>query len=198
MTALLVERDRHLGDVLTAALRANGYDATWAASGIEAERLLRSGSYDLAVVDPHLPDLEARRLRRALRHNPAASLLLVAHADEGVERITVADLVLDQSAYRCWLADREIALRAKEFDVLALLARNCGRLVSRGDLIREVWDEHWSRSTKTLDVTMAGVRRSLREAAALSEAARTPRIVTVRGRGYRLESLAGPGAVSRR
>lgn len=188
MTALLVETDAQVGAVLAAALRVNGYQATWAMSAVAAEQLLGSGSYDLAVVDPHLPDLESARVLRALRANPAASLVVVARAGDNSEQLTVGDVVLDRAAHRCWLAGHEVALRPKEFDLLAVLAANCDRLVSRRDLIREVWDEHWSGSTKTLDVTMAGVRRRLRTAAARSGVAQTPQIATVRGRGYRLES----------
>ena len=101
------------------------------------------------------------------------------------EPVRLADLVLDVSARRCTLHDDEVPLRPKEFDLLAVLAQHAGEAVSRETLMAEVWDENWFGSTKTLDVTMAGLRRRLTEAA--DSLARLPRITTLRGHGYRLE-----------
>ncbi|MFJ4789949.1 response regulator transcription factor [Streptomyces sp. NPDC088794] len=101
------------------------------------------------------------------------------------EPVQLADLVLDVTARRCTFHDEDIELRPKEFDLLAVLALNAGAAVSRETLMAEVWDENWFGSTKTLDVTMAGLRRRLTEAAGGS--ARLPRITTLRGHGYRLE-----------
>lgn len=109
---------------------------------------------------------------------------------EAVQHLVVgaghlADLVLDVSARRCTLHDVEVPLRPKEFDLLALLAQHPGEAVSRETLMAEVWDENWFGSTKTLDVTMAGLRRRLTQAA--DDRVRLPRITTLRGHGYRLE-----------
>ncbi|SFF65326.1 Transcriptional regulatory protein, C terminal [Streptomyces mirabilis] len=60
-----------------------------------------------------------------------------------------------------------------------MLARNVGAAVSRETLMAEVWDENRFGSTKTLDVTMAGLRRRLADTA--SRPSRTPRITTLRG-----------------
>ena len=104
------------------------------------------------------------------------------------EPVRLADLVLDVSARRCTLHDEEVPLRPKEFDLLAVLAQHPGGAVSRETLMAEVWDENWFGSTKTLDVTMAGLRRHLTEAADTSaHSSSLPRITTLRGHGYRLE-----------
>ena len=79
-------------------------------------------------------------------------------------------------------ADREIALTTKEFDVLALLASNSDQVVSREQLMSEVWDQNWFGSTKTLDVTIGRLRQKLEDAGA------TERVVAVRGVGFRLEN----------
>ena len=76
--------------------------------------------------------------------------------------------------------DDELELSRKEFDLLAELARNAGRVVTREDLMSRVWDENWFGSTKTLDVHMGWLRRKLGDAAA------APRFIhTVRGVGFR-------------
>jgi DNA-binding response OmpR family regulator len=62
------------------------------------------------------------------------------------------------------------------------LASALGTVLRREDLMTEVWDEHWFGSTKTLDVTVASLRRKLEAAGATSV-----EITTLRGVGYRLE-----------
>jgi DNA-binding response OmpR family regulator len=99
--------------------------------------------------------------------------------------LAVGDLVVDAAARRVTLADAEVPLRAKEFDLLARLAAEAGAAVSREDLMADVWDANWFGSTKTLDVHVAALRRKL--AAAGGSRRATPEIVTLRGHGYRLE-----------
>ncbi|MEW2299232.1 response regulator transcription factor [Streptomyces sp. NPDC006655] len=102
--------------------------------------------------------------------------------------IHLGDLVINPTARRCTLHNTEVPLRPKEFELLALLARHAGEAVSRETLMAEVWDENWFGSTKTLDVTMAALRRRLTDAAEpLPVPTRLPRITTLRGHGYRLE-----------
>jgi DNA-binding response OmpR family regulator len=97
-------------------------------------------------------------------------------------RLEVDGVVVDRVARRVWLDGEELELRAKEFDLLALLVAEAGRAVTRERLMSEVWDEHWFGSTKTLDVHIAALRRLLdRRTDAPS------RITTLRGVGYRYE-----------
>ena len=74
------------------------------------------------------------------------------------------------------------SLRPKEGELLAVLVADAGRAVRRETLMDQVWDEHWSGSTKTLDVHIASVRHKLAEAGD-----RWDRIATLRGFGYRFE-----------
>ncbi|MCD4535835.1 response regulator transcription factor [Nocardioides sp. cx-169] len=95
-------------------------------------------------------------------------------ADEGGLRIDVA-------ARRVYAGDDEVPLTGKEFDVLNILAAHRDKVVSRGRLMADVWDENWYGSTKTLDVTIGRLRQKL-EGVGVSE-----RVVAVRGVGFRLE-----------
>ena len=79
-----------------------------------------------------------------------------------------------------FLDGEELDLTRKEFDLLAELAANAGRVVTREDLMARVWDENWFGSTKTLDVHIGWLRRKLGDDAA------DPRYIeTVRGVGFR-------------
>ncbi len=96
--------------------------------------------------------------------------------------VTIGDLKVDSAARRAWIAERELNLRAKEFDLLAALAVQAGRVVTREQLMAEVWDENWFGSTKTLDMHISALRRKLDRATTNAS-----RITTLRGVGYRLE-----------
>ncbi len=136
---------------------------------------LDAGAVDYVTKPFRLAELLAR-LRVQLRH--------VAVAPTDPAEICIRDLRVDVLARRVWQDQRELDLRAKEFDLLVRLARDAGRVVKREDLMSDVWDEHWFGSTKTLDVHIASLRRKL----ASREDTDGP-ITTVRGIGYRYELL---------
>jgi len=98
------------------------------------------------------------------------------------DRIVLGDLVVDVQAHRVFVDGTEIAMRAKEFDLLTRLAGDAGHTVSREQLMADVWDEHWYGSTKTLDFHIAALRQKLDRPGTLS------RITTVRGVGFRFET----------
>jgi DNA-binding response OmpR family regulator len=98
------------------------------------------------------------------------------------EQLQAADVRIDVAARRAWQGEKELELSPKEFDLLALLVREAGRVVTREQIMSEVWDENWFGSTKTLDMHVSWLRRKLGE-----DAADPQRLVTVRGVGLRFE-----------
>lgn len=94
---------------------------------------------------------------------------------------SVGELLVDVDARRVWIAGTELDLRVKEFDLLARLVADTGRVVTRETLMSDVWDEHWYGSTKTLDFHIAALRRRIDAPGSES------RITTLRGVGYRYE-----------
>jgi DNA-binding response OmpR family regulator len=100
------------------------------------------------------------------------------------DRLVVGDLEIDRDARRAFVAGREVQLRAKEFDLLTLLATEAGRALDRARIMQDVWDDHWYGSTRTLDMHISSLRRKLADGDA---AAGPVRITTIRGVGYRLE-----------
>lgn len=132
---------------------------------------LDAGASDYVRKPFGLPELLAR-VRARLRAAPGPPN----------DDVVVGDVRIDPAARRVWVGEAEIELRAKEFDVLHVLAREAGRVVTRDRLMREVWYDDGIGSTKTLDVTMASLRRKLGE-----EPGGPSRIATLRGVGYRFE-----------
>jgi len=94
----------------------------------------------------------------------------------------VRDITVDSDARKAWLAGNELQLTVKEFDLLRVLVRDAGRVVSRGQLMREVWGAPWPSSTKTLDMHMTWLRRKLGD-----DPVDSRYITTVRGVGFRFE-----------
>jgi len=134
---------------------------------------LEAGADDYVVKPFRLAELLAR-VRAHLRRRPAGY---------PAERIVVGNLVVDLGSRRVWLDDGEIVLRSKEFDLLSVLAAEPGRVISRDRIMREVWDQNWYGSTKTLDMHISALRRKLG-----CDVSEDGLITTVRGQGYRFNA----------
>jgi DNA-binding response OmpR family regulator len=91
--------------------------------------------------------------------------------------VSAGHVQVDKQARRAFLDGEELALRPKEFDLLALLVDEAGRAVTRERIMDEVWDTNWFGSTKTLDMHVLSLRQKLGADA----------ITTLRGVGYRFE-----------
>jgi DNA-binding response OmpR family regulator len=95
--------------------------------------------------------------------------------------VAVGDLSIDFGARVVRRGGVEIALRPKEFDLLAALVRHRGRVVSRADLLREVWGYAAGTESRTVETHLAALRERL------GDDPQAPRyIVTVRRAGYKL------------
>jgi DNA-binding response OmpR family regulator len=99
--------------------------------------------------------------------------------------LEVQDVVVDPEARRVWRAGREIRLSRKEFDLLHALISRPGEIVTREQLMREVWQTTFWTSAKTIDVHLGWLRRKLGD-----DARRPTLISTIRGRGLRFEPVA--------
>jgi two-component system phosphate regulon response regulator PhoB len=111
------------------------------------------------------------RVKAILRRRPEAA------EEESSPAIERAGLKIDVGAHRVWVDGQEIALTATEFKLLLNLARQAGRVRSRGQLLQEVWEMPPHLNTRTVDTHVKRLREKLGSAAALIE--------TVRGVGYR-------------
>ncbi|HKG43394.1 MAG TPA: response regulator transcription factor [Gaiellaceae bacterium] len=151
------------------------------ARGEEADRAvgLELGADDY-VVKPFSGREVVARIRAVLRraHAPAPG--------DDVAAVTVGPVRLDPASREVTLRGEVLDVSRKEFELLHLLMRNAGTVVTRERLIDEVWDPNWFGSTKTLDVHVSGIRRKLGD-----DPSRPRYIHTVRGVGFRFSSADG-------
>jgi DNA-binding response OmpR family regulator len=100
----------------------------------------------------------------------------------GTEVLAVNGVRINGESRRAWLSDDELTLTAKEFDLLHALMLGAGKVVTRDQLMHEVWDASRGTSSKTLDMHVSWLRRKL------GDDASSPRLITtVRGLGFRFE-----------
>lgn len=150
------------------------------ARGDELDRvvLLELGADDYVVKPFGFRELVAR-IRAVLRRTSSGSGPPPSGALE------VGPLHVDRRTREVRFDGNLVSLTPKEHDLLVYLALDAGAVKSREQIMREVWDEHWWGSTKTLDVHVASLRKKLH----------ADIIETVRSVGYRLVEVgaAGPG-----
>ncbi|MEM5274824.1 heavy metal response regulator transcription factor [Cupriavidus taiwanensis] len=110
------------------------------------------------------------------------TLLRRGTAQMTLDRIQVADLVLDLTRRRATRAGRRITLTSKEFALLELLARRRGEVLPRSLIASQVWDMNFDSDSNVIDVAIRRLR------AKIDDGFEARLIQTVRGMGYVLEA----------
>jgi two-component system, OmpR family, response regulator RegX3 len=146
------------------------------ARGTEMDKIvgLELGADDY-VVKPFSAAEVISRIRAVLRRSAPRN-----GDGAAAKPVHIAEVELDPAARIARFRGEELELSRKEFDLLAMLMRNAGRVVKREDLMSEVWDTNWFGSTKTLDVHVGWLRRKLED-----DSTDPTYIETVRGVGFR-------------
>ena len=137
---------------------------------------LDAGADDYLVKPYSIAQLEAR-VRAVLRRaeSPVAGAALA-----------LGDLRIDRGAREVTLSDRSLDLSPKEFDLLVLLADRAGEVVTKRDILAEVWRQPYGGGDRTVDVHLSSLRSKL------GETARQPRYLhTVHGVGVKLVAPDG-------
>lgn len=150
------------------------------ARGTETDRIvgLELGADDY-VVKPFSGDEVIARIRAILRRSARDA----GGAAGPRPASDIGPLHVDPAARRATLGGEDVELARREFDLLERLVRDAGRVVTREELMADVWDENWFGSTKTLDVHVGWLRRKL------GEDPSAPRFIhTVRGVGFRFSA----------
>jgi DNA-binding response OmpR family regulator len=132
--------------------------------------VLDAGADDY-VIKPYSADHLAARIRAVLRRTGDSS---------EDDTIIIAGLQLDLDAHEATLDGRDLDLTARAFDLLAYLANRPGKLISKRELLAEVWRQPYGGADKTVDVHISWLRKELGESAADPKYLHTRRGVGVR------------------
>jgi two-component system response regulator RegX3 len=151
------------------------------AKGAEIDTVvgLEVGADDYVTKPYRLRELVAR-MRAVLRRRPTDDGALPPLPVDDV--VVVGDVSLDHQRHEVTIRGADARLPLKEFELLALLLENAGRVLTRDVLIDRVWGADYVGDTKTLDVHIKRLRSKVEE-----DPTHPSRIVTIRGLGYKYE-----------
>jgi two-component system OmpR family response regulator len=144
---------------------------------------LEIGADDYVIKPFSMRELLARiraMLRRAGMMKHEASSIGKEAAPSSIK---IGDLEIDLARYQVSLGGSILELTLKEFDLLAFLVMNQGRVFSRDHLLEKVWGYDYAGGTRTVDVHIRWLRRKIEV-----DPSSPKRLITVRGVGYKLEA----------
>lgn len=139
---------------------------------VDKVRALDAGADDYVTKPFGLDELLAR-LRAASRRSPA---------QREAPTVETADFVVDLAARKVVRDGQEVRLTPTEWNILELLVRNAGKLVSQQQLLTQVWGQAYAKETQYLRVYLAQLRRKLEQ-----DPARPRHLHTEAGMGYRFD-----------
>jgi two-component system response regulator RegX3 len=145
---------------------------------------LEVGADDYVTKPYRLRELVAR-MRAVLRRRVPDDG--VSAIPDSLDVVEVGDVKIDHERHEVFVRGGEVRLPLKEFELLAILLENAGRVLTRETLIDRVWGSDYVGDTKTLDVHIKRLRAKVE-----SDPAAPNRIVTIRGLGYKYEPPRGP------
>jgi len=198
---LLAEDDAAIAEPLARALAREGYGCDVVGTGSAALEQARDHRYELLILDLGLPEIDGLEVCRRVRveRPELAVLMLTARTDEvdfvvGLDAgaddyvgkpFRLAELLqLDARGRRVLVNGEDLVLANREFDLLRFLMERAGEVVSRDEILTEVWGSADLRSSKTLDMHISWLRRKIGD----DRHDRPRHIVTVRGVGFRFDA----------
>ena len=177
---LVVDDEPEAVELVEFNLKQAGFDVTSASDGVEALKKARGALPELIVLDVMLPEVDGMEICKTLRRDRNTAgipiIMLTAKADDN-ELLSFGELVIDNPRHLVSWKGKGIELTATEFKLLTVLAQRRGRVQSREQLLRDVWEYNNLIDTRTVDTHMRRLREKLGPASKYLD--------TVRGVGYR-------------
>jgi two-component system OmpR family response regulator len=224
---LVVDDEPYITDLLSAALRFEGFRVDIAATGAEALTLAKESRHDLVLLDVMLPDISGTDVCRRLRDLGVSTPVLFLTArdatddkvsglmvggddyvtkpfslDELVarihavlrrtgrsngmasERLTFADLEMDEETHEAWRNGTLLELTATEFNLLRYMLENARRVLPKAEILDNVWSYEFEGDPNIVETYVSYLRKKV-------DCFDPPLIHTIRGVGYTLRLPRG-------
>jgi two-component system, OmpR family, response regulator RegX3 len=191
---LIVEDEPSLSEPLAYLLGREGYETTIVADGLAAVAEFDRNGSDLVLLDLMLPGIPGTEVCKEIRTRSAVPIIMLTAKDSEVDIVVGLELGADDYVTKPYstrellariraVLGNDIPMPLKEFELLELLLRNAGRVLTRGQLIDRIWGADYFGDTKTLDVHIKRIRSRIEKVPS-----EPTMLVTVRGLGYRFEA----------
>jgi two-component system, OmpR family, response regulator len=198
---LLVEDEPRLSATLSRGLKAEGFVVVAVGTGVEGLHEAIENSFDVVVLDIMLPGHSGYEVLRQMRAQEVWTPVLMLTAKDGeydetdafdlralVRRgaperpmvLTAGSLSLDPTRHTVQRGSTPITLTPREYGLLEFLIRNKDMVVTKAEILRNVWDAHYQGPDNVVEVYVGYVRRKI------DVPFGTNTIETIRGVGYRL------------
>jgi two-component system OmpR family response regulator len=204
---LVVDDEGSIVDAVATALRYEGFEVREAGNGRDALAAVAEFEPDLVVLDWMLPDIEGIEVGRRLREQGYKTAILFLTAKDYVTKpfslaevvarvqailrrtgsdlpgdvLRFADLMLDENRHEVFRGETPIDLTATEFQLLRFFLLNPRRVLSKGQILQNVWRYDFGGNSNVVETYVSYLRRKL-------NAAGPPLIRTIRQAGYMLEA----------
>lgn len=129
------------------------------------------------VTKPFSVNLLIKRIEAVLKRVNKVGDKSEAKASEEV-LISFGDIAMDGGSYKTWVGEKNIDLTVKEFEILEILIRNRGRVITRESLLNTVWGYDFFGDSRVIDTHIKNLRHKLN----------VEYIKTIRGVGYKIEN----------
>jgi two-component system KDP operon response regulator KdpE len=220
---LVVDDERPIRRFLRAALSAQGYEVTEAATGKEALAAAVTDHPDLIILDLGLPDLDGIEVTRQIREWSELPIVILSVRDSEKEKVTALDagaddylekpfstgellarlrvalrrirvttvgaiyrkneLEIDWNRRLVLVDQKEVALTPTEYELLKMLVRNAGRVLTHHYLLKMIWGAGYEEDLHILRVNLSNLRKKIEP-----DPSRPTFILTEPGVGYRFKA----------
>ncbi len=174
---LVVDDEKLIVKGIRFNLEQDGMEVDCAYDGEEAVEKAKENKYDIILLDLMLPKMDGLEVCQQIREFSNVPIVMLTAKGEDMDKILglrseheekekaktiqAGDLKLDCESRRVFIADREINLTAKEFDVLELLVFNPNKVYSRENLLNIVWGYEYPGDVRTVDVHIRRLREKI-------------------------------------
>ena len=180
---LIIEDEQNINNLLDTLMQANGYQTIIATSCGSGLMMYASHRPDIVILDLGLPDKDGIAFLTEIRKTDFTPVIVLsARSDEKdkvealnlgandyvtkpfgseelVARVRSGDLLIDYEARRVFIGSDEIKLTQTEYNIVDLLSRHPGKMLTYSFIVKEVWGYNDAGSTKRLQVNMANIRK---------------------------------------